>query len=378
MAGSEQTPRRILTILGTRPEAVKLAPVILELRRRSEFETLVAVTAQHRQMLDQVLSLFEIVPDYDLNLLRPGQSVFDITSRAIAGLEGVLRAAAPELVVVQGDTTTVMTGALAAFYLKIPVGHVEAGLRTFDKYQPFPEELNRRITSVIADLHFAPTERARNNLLAENIRADTVFVTGNTAIDALLHVASMAPAPAHPLLDQLDPTKRLLLVTTHRRENWGEPIRNVCRALRTLLASFADIEIVYALHMNPMVQTLARRELQGTDRIHLSDAIDYGPWVQFLKRATVILTDSGGIQEEAPSLRKPVLVLRNVTERPEGIDSGSLKLVGTDSAVIVSETARLLTDGAEYRRMTDSANPYGDGHASERIADIIHEQLSRA
>lgn len=370
--------RRILTVFGTRPEAVKLAPVILELMRRPQYLSIVAVTAQHRQMLDQVLSLFGIVPDYDLDLLRPGQSIFDITSRALSGLEHVIRKAAPELVLVQGDTTTVMIGALAAFYLGVPVGHVEAGLRTHDKHQPFPEEINRRMTSVIADIHFAPTAQARLNLLREDIPAEQVYVTGNTGVDALLSVADMPDVPPHPLFAELDPNKRLLVVTTHRRENWGEPIRNICRALRLLLTSFSDIEIVYSLHLNPIVRDAAHAELDGIDRVHLVNAIDYGPWVQFLKRATLILTDSGGIQEEAPSLKKPVLVLRSVTERPEGIDAGTLKVVGTNTERIVAEATRLLVDEREYRRMAEVVNPYGDGHAAERIVRAIGQHFGRA
>jgi UDP-N-acetylglucosamine 2-epimerase (non-hydrolysing) len=361
---------RVLSILGTRPEAIKLAPVILEMRRHPEIVPLVAVTAQHRQMQDQVLTLFGIRPDYDLDLMRTGQTVFDITSRALLGLKQTIEDARADLVLVQGDTTTVLSGALAAYYMKVPVGHVEAGLRSFDKFQPYPEEVNRRLTSVLADYHFAPTELSRRNLLAENVAADRIFVTGNTAVDALLHVIAMSPPPTHPLLRRLDPRQRLLVVTTHRRENWGEPIRQVARAIRQLIQTFDDVEVVYALHLNPIVQTAAREELQNTPRLHLVDAVDYGPWVQILNRAALILTDSGGIQEEAPSLGKPVLVLRNVTERPEGVDAGVLKIVGTQTADIVREASALL-----MRPCADGGlplgNPYGDGHAAERIVGTI-------
>ncbi len=360
-----------MTIFGTRPEAVKLAPVILELQRQPEFQPIVTVTAQHREMLDQVLTLFDIKPDYDLNIMRPEQTVFEVTQRALLGLKDVLIQVQPNLVLVQGDTTTVMAGALAAFYLKIPVGHVEAGLRSFDKYQPFPEEINRRITTVLTDLHFAPTELARRNLLAEGVAFEQIYVTGNTAVDALLHVAALNPPPLHPVLSELDSSRRLIVVTTHRRENWGEPIRHICRAIRQLVEMFDDIDCIYALHLNPVVQRAAREELNGVPRVRLVDAIDYGPWVQILKRATLILTDSGGIQEEAPSLGKPVLVLRNVTERPEGISAGTLKIVGTDTATIVDESRRLLTDPTEYARMSQAGNPYGDGHAAKRIVQAI-------
>jgi UDP-N-acetylglucosamine 2-epimerase (non-hydrolysing) len=368
----------ILFIFGTRPEAIKLAPVILEARRHADLRPLVAVTAQHRQMLDQVLALFGIVPDYDLDLMQSGQTIFEITSRALMGLKDVLEQSRPDLVVLQGDTTTVLAGALAAYYLQIPVAHVEAGLRSFDKYQPFPEEINRKLTTVLSDLHFAPTELSRRNLLAENIAADKIFVTGNTSVDALLHVAALPPTLSHPVLRELDLTKRLIVVTTHRRENWGEPIRQVARAVRQLVNTFDDIEVLYALHLNPIVQNAARETLNGSPRVHLVDAVEYGPWVQILKRATLILTDSGGIQEEAPSLGKPVLVLRNVTERPEGVDTGALKVVGTDGDVIFRETRRLLTDIGELTRMAQATNPYGDGHAAERIVQIISEKFSHA
>ncbi|MBI5877731.1 MAG: UDP-N-acetylglucosamine 2-epimerase (non-hydrolyzing) [Chloroflexi bacterium] len=369
---------KILAICGTRPEALKMAPVVLALRAAPEFETQVAVTAQHRQMLDQALNLFGIRPDYDLNIMQAGQTIFDITSRTLLGLRDVLDQARPDLVLVQGDTTTVMTGALAAFYMRIPVGHVEAGLRSFDKYQPFPEEINRRITSTLTDLHFAPTDLARRNLEAEGVTPERIWVTGNTAVDALLHVAALQPPATHPLLDALDPARRLILVTTHRRENWGEPLRGICRAVRQLIETYRDIEVIYALHLNPVVQNIARTELADVPRLHLCDAVDYAPWVQMLKRSYLILTDSGGIQEEAPSLGKPVLVLRNVTERPEGVHAGTLKIVGTDTETIVREASTLLIDADARARMTRIGNPYGDGHAAARIVAAIREWAARS
>ena len=363
--------RRVMTICGTRPEAIKLAPVIRQLQWRADWQTIVTVTAQHREMMDQALALFGITPDYDLDLMQPGQTVFEVTSRVLLGLQPVLEQARPDLVLVQGDTTTVMAGALAAFYLKIPVGHVEAGLRSFDRFQPFPEEMNRKLATALADLHFAPTDLARRNLLAEGVPAGRIFVTGNTAVDALLHAAGLNPPPRAPQLDGLDPGRRLVVVTTHRRENWGEPIRQVCRAIRRLVERFDDVEVLYALHLNPVVQSAAREELRGAPRVQLLDAIDYGPWVQILKRAHLILTDSGGIQEEAPSLGKPVLVLRNVTERPEGLEAGTLKVVGTGTEAVFAEASRLLTDEAEYTRMAQAHNPYGDGQAAGRIVATI-------
>ena len=366
----------ILTICGTRPEAIKLAPVINALRAAPGFRTRVTVTAQHRQMLDQALTLFGIQPDFDLDLMRSGQSIHDIASRALLGLREVLEQAKPDLVLVQGDTTTVMAGALAAFYQQVPVGHIEAGLRSFRKYEPFPEEVNRRLTTVLADLHFAPTPLARSNLLAEGVPAERIWVTGNTGVDALLEVAARQPPATHPLIDSLPHNRRLVLVTTHRRENWGEPLRNVCRAVRTLTEICDDVEVIYALHLNPLVQSIARDELSGVKRVHLCDAVDYSPWVQIMKRAYLILTDSGGIQEEAPSLGKPVLVLRSVTERPEGVDAGTLKVVGTDSASIVREASHLLSDPVAYERMARVSNPYGDGHASERIVEAISSFLA--
>jgi len=362
-----------MPIFGTRPEAIKLAPVIKELEKRpNEFDLVVAVTAQHREMLDQVLRLFDIAPDHDLDIMQAEQSIFGVTSRVLLGLEPLLQQEKPDFVLVQGDTTTVMAAALAAFYLKIPVGHVEAGLRTYDKFQPFPEEINRRLVSHIADWHFAPTPGARDNLLREGISADRIVVTGNTVIDALLATVRPDYVFDHPLLSQLDFRKRkVILATTHRRENWGQPIRDICEAIRSLAGKFPDVEIVYAVHLNPKVQRVVKMELEGVERVHLLGPLDYEPFVQLMSRCYLILTDPGGIQEEAPSLNVPVLVLRNVTERPEGLAAGTLKVVGTDRDVIVRETERLLTDQAEYARMASAPNPYGDGQASQRIADVL-------
>lgn len=364
---------KVMFIFGTRPEAIKLAPVIKEIEQHTaEFESVVTVTAQHREMLDQVLQLFNITPDYDLDIMKAEQNVFDVTSRVLLGLEPVLRREQPDVVLVQGDTTTVMAAALAAFYLKIPVGHVEAGLRTYDKFQPFPEEINRRLVSHIADWHFAPTATARDNLLREGIPADRIFVTGNTVIDALLATVRPDYIFEQPILSQLDfDTRKVILATTHRRENWGRPIREVCQAIRRIVEEFSDVEIVYAVHLNPKVQRTVKMELAGTERVHLLGPLDYEAFVQLMDRSHLILTDSGGIQEEAPSLDVPVLVLRNVTERPEGARAGTLKVVGTVRDSIVQETARLLTDPVAYSRMASATNPYGDGKASQRIAAIL-------
>jgi UDP-N-acetylglucosamine 2-epimerase (non-hydrolysing) len=367
----------IIVVFGTRPEAIKLAPVVLELRKHpGRFRTVVVVTAQHREMLDQVLRLFQFKPDRDLDIMRPAQTPFDVTERALRGLKPVFEAEQPDLVLVQGDTTTTFAAALAAFYLKIPVGHVEAGLRTGDKYQPFPEEINRRLTTVLTDLYFAPTEWARQNLLRESIPAGRIFVTGNTVIDALLMTAQRQVDFDHPVLNRLDfDHSRVILVTAHRRENWGEPMRNICCALKQLVVAHRDVDIVFVVHLNPAVQQVVREELNGVERIHLLEPLSYEPFVHLMARSHFILTDSGGIQEEAPSLGKPVLVLRNVTERPEGIEAGTLKLVGTNTDRIVAEAERLLTDGAAYRTMARAKNPYGDGHAAERIVEIIEQWL---
>ncbi len=362
-----------MTIFGTRPEAIKMAPVIQCLAQRPDrLRQVVVVTAQHREMLDQVLRLFAITPDYDLDLMRAGQSPFEITTQAMLSLKPILETERPDIVLVQGDTTTVLAASLAAYYLKIPIGHIEAGLRTYDKFQPFPEEMNRRLTSVLADLHFAPTPAAREHLLRENIPDAHIYVTGNTVIDALLSVAhrpyTFDTAPLNSLnFDRA----RVLLVTAHRRENWGQPIRNICAAIRQLVQAFNDIVIVFSVHKNPVVRQIVEAELSQVARVHLVEPLDYEPFVHLMQRAYLILTDSGGIQEEAPSLGKPVLVLRNVTERPEGIAAGTLRVVGTDTESIVRETTHLLSDQHAYSAMAQASNPYGDGQTAKRIVDIL-------
>jgi len=360
----------VMTIFGTRPEAVKMAPVVLRLREAAEFQPVVAVTGQHREMLDQVTRLFGIVPDHDLDIMLPEQSLVDITTRALRGLYRVLAETRPAMVLVQGDAHTTFIGALAAYYHRIPIGHVEAGLRTADKYQPFPEEMNRRMTTVLADLHFAATPAARGNLLREGVPAPTVVVTGNTVIDAL-HLVRDRPDIAPPAgLPPLD-GRRLLLVTTHRRENWGDPLREIYLALLELLERFPDVELIFSVHRNPAVRRVVRDVLHGHPRAHLIEPPDYGPWVRLMQRAYLILTDSGGIQEEATALGRPALVLRQVTERPEGVAAGTLRLVGTDRRRIVEEAARLLTDPAAYEAMAQAHNPYGDGRAAERIVQAL-------
>ena len=386
------TKLKVMTVIGTRPEAIKLAPVIKELDRRGdEVQSVVAVTAQHREMLDQVLSLFSIVPDYDLDIMRPGQNLFDVTQRALLGLRPVLEKEKPDFLIVQGDTTTVLVGALTAFYLGIPIGHVEAGLRTNDRRHPFPEEINRRLASVLADLHFAPTEVAKANLLREGIPEDRIYVTGNTVVDALLSVRRLALSPAlsfegsdegkdyvfdHPVLSRIDFRRnRVVLVTAHRRENWGAPIWNICRAIRQIVASYPDVQVIFSVHPNPEVCDVVHRDLASVERVHLLEPLNYEPFVHLMDQAYLILTDSGGIQEEAPSLNKPVLVLRDVTERPEGVDVGTLKVVGTTVERIVTEAEELLSNPEAYARMAQCVNPYGDGRASQRIVEAI---LTRA
>lgn len=366
-------PLRVLSIFGTRPEAVKMAPVVQALAHTSGVESLVCVTAQHRQMLDQVLGLFDIHPDIDLDLMRQDQSLAEVTAAVFTRLDPVLANLKPDWILVQGDTTTVMAAALLAFYHHINVGHVEAGLRTHDKWQPFPEEINRRVASVIADLHFAPTERSRQNLLREGVPKKNVIVTGNPVIDALHHVARQ---PAPPFVKDLLHTlgiggeKHLVLVTAHRRENFGQPLENICLALKTLAAR-NDVEIVYPVHLNPNVQEPVNRLLKGVPHINLLPPMDYLPLVHLMKHATLILTDSGGIQEEAPAFGIPVLVLRAVTERPEGVEAGSLKLVGTDTQKIVGEARYLLDDPQARAAMARAVNPFGDGRAAQRIIQAL-------
>ena len=371
-----QPIRKIMLVFGTRPEAIKMAPVVRALSEAKQWEVKVCVTAQHRQMLDQVLSLFGIVPDFDLDLMKPGQDLTDITSNVLIGMRDVFKQWKPDLVLVHGDTTTAMAASLAAFYEKIPVGHVEAGLRTHDIYSPWPEEMNRRMVGRVASLHFAPTETARANLLAEGCADKSVYVTGNTVIDALLNVVDRIKTDV--TLNQrlrerfafLHEDKRLILVTGHRRENFGQGFEDICKALREI-AERDDVEIVYPVHLNPNVQEPVRRILGDCPRIHLIEPLDYLPFVYLMNRAHILLTDSGGIQEESPSLGKPVLVMRDTTERPEAVAAGTVILVGTDAARIVSNTARLLDDHSEYQRMSQTHNPYGNGLASSRICNVI-------
>ena len=366
---------KVLCVFGTRPEAIKMAPVIKALRRRrSEIETVVCVTGQHREMLDQVLTLFDIRPDYDLNLMQENQSLAGLTAGALTRLDATLGEARPDWVLTQGDTTTAMVATLAAFYHRVKVGHVEAGLRTWNKYHPFPEELNRKIADAICDLHFAPTESARDNLRREGVAAESILVTGNTVIDALLEVAARPYDWGGGPLAALPADRRIILVTAHRRENFGPPFAEICAALLEIAARHPETHLVYPVHLNPNVQGIVRQTLDQAPNITLLPPLDYLPLVQLLKRSYLVLTDSGGLQEEAPGLGKPVLVLREVTERPEGVAAGTVRLVGTDRGRIVAEADRLLTDAAEYERMARAVNPYGDGQAGERIAD----QLSRA
>ncbi len=368
-------PIRALFVFGTRPEAIKLAPLVLEMKKRPAFQPLVCVTAQHREMLDQVLRLFEIVPDRDLNLMRPGQSLEDILVGVFRDLPPVLREMKPDMLLVQGDTTTCFAAAKAAFCQKIAIGHVEAGLRTFNLFSPFPEEANRRLTSVLADLHFAPTDTNRDNLLREGVPPEKIFVTGNTVIDALLQVAAREFRFTDPLL--ADIPGRLVLVTAHRRESFGEPFRQLCRGLAAIAQSHPQDTILYPVHLNPNVQRPVREILAGHANIRLVEPLDYEPFVHLLKRAYLVLTDSGGIQEEAPGLGVPVLVMRETTERPEGVAAGTVKLVGTSTEHIVAEAGRLLDDAAAHQAMARAKNPYGDGHACERICDIIERNLRR-
>jgi len=362
----------ILIVLGTRPEAIKLCPVLLKLRESSQFDVRVCVTAQHRAMLDQVLGAFQVTPDHDLDLMQPGQTLTQLTARILQALEPVIQAERPAMLVVQGDTTTTLAASLAAFYQRIPIGHVEAGLRTGDLSQPFPEELNRVVTTRLATLHFAPTEAAQHNLLAEGVAERSIFVTGNSGIDAVLHVrdelaAGRLPSPEWP---QLDPSKKLIVVTAHRRESFGDGFRRICDALARL-ARRSDVQLIYPVHRNPNVTDPVHRMLDGLPNILLIEPLDYVPFVDLMRRAHLLITDSGGIQEEAPSLGKPVLVLRDKTERPEAVAAGTVKLVGTDADRIVLEAARLLDDDAEYARMARIHNPYGDGHSSDRIRQAI-------
>lgn len=364
---------KVMTIFGTRPEAIKMAPLVLELEKHSdEIESIVTVTAQHREMLDQVLETFGIIPNYDLNIMKSRQTLVDVATRGLEGLDKIMKEAQPDIVLVHGDTSTTFIGSLAAFYNQIAVGHVEAGLRTWDKYSPYPEEINRQLTGVIADLHFSPTEASAQNLLNEGKPQNRIYITGNTAIDALQ--TTVREGYTHPILEQIGSDK-LILLTAHRRENLGEPMRNMFRAINRLLEKHDDIQVVYPVHMNPVVREIADEILGNNERVHLIEPLEVVDFHNFAAASHIILTDSGGIQEEAPSLGKPVIVLRDTTERPEGIEAGTLKLAGTDEETIFTLTDELLTNDIEYRKMAQASNPYGDGHASERIVKALKEHL---
>lgn len=364
-----------MTIFGTRPEAIKMAPLVLELNKHSDqIESIVTVTAQHRQMLDQVLETFKIVPNYDLNIMKDRQTLVDVATSALQGLDKVMKEAQPDIVLVHGDTATTFIGSLAAFYNQIAIGHVEAGLRTGQKYSPYPEEMNRQLTGVMADLHFSPTEQSKENLLKENKPQEAIFVTGNTAIDALK--TTVREDYTHPVLEQIG-SDRLILLTAHRRENLGEPMRNMFRAIVRLLNEHDDIQVVYPVHMNPVVREIANDVLGNNPRVHLIEPLEVFDFHNFAANSYMILTDSGGVQEEAPSLGKPVLVLRDTTERPEGIAAGTLKLAGTDEETIYTMAKELLTNEAVYNSMAQASNPYGDGFASKRIVEALLGYLNK-
>lgn len=364
---------KLMTVFGTRPEAIKMCPLVLEMRKYPEYiQPIVAVTAQHREMLDQVLDLFGIKPDYDLNIMTAGQTLYDVTTRALMGLKDVMEEAKPDMVLVHGDTTTTFAGALAAFYAQIPVGHVEAGLRTGNKYSPYPEEMNRKLTGSIADMHFSPTSTSKGNLLRENVDEKNILVTGNTVIDALQTTVREDYKFEDAELNKVFTSgNRLILMTTHRRENLGEPMRHVYRALKSVLETHSDVEAIFPVHKNPKVREIVREELGALERVHLIEPMDYEPFANLMAKVDIVLTDSGGIQEEAPALGKPVLVLRDTTERPEAVEAGTVKLVGTAYENVLHETNLLLDDAEHYRSMAEAANPYGDGRACERIIKAI-------
>ena len=362
-----------MTVFGTRPEAIKMCPLVLELRKYPEYiQPIVAVTAQHREMIDQVLDLFGIVPDYDLNIMTSGQTLYDVTTRALMGLKPIMEEAKPDMVLVHGDTTTTFAGALAAFYAQIPVGHVEAGLRTGNKYSPYPEEMNRKLTGAMADMHFAPTATSKGNLLKENVNPASILITGNTVIDALQTTVHGDYHFADEDFNRVFATgHKLILMTTHRRENLGEPMRHVYRALKSVLETHENVEAIFPVHKNPKVREIVNQELGHLSRVHLIEPMDYEPFANLMAKVDIVLTDSGGIQEEAPALGKPVLVLRDTTERPEAVEAGTVKLVGTAYEDVLQETNRLLDDDEHYRSMAEAANPYGDGKACERIIKAI-------
>lgn len=365
---------KVMTVFGTRPEAIKMAPLVKELKSRKEIECIVCVTAQHRQMLDQVLNVFDITPEYDLDIMKQGQTLSDITSRVLKGLEEVILKEKPNIVLVHGDTTTTFAGALASYYCQTDIGHVEAGLRTWNKYSPYPEEMNRQMVGVLTDMHFAPTEKSKNTLLSEGKKVENIYVTGNTAIDAL--ATTVKTDYNNEIFDWVG-NDRLILLTAHRRENLGEPMRHMFKAIKRIVDEFSDVKVIYPVHLNPKVKEIADEVLGNDDKIKLITPLEVIDFHNFLNKSYIILTDSGGIQEEAPSLGKPVLVLRDTTERPEGIDAGTLKLAGTNEETIYSLTKELLTNKELYEKMSRASNPYGDGHASERIVNAIIQRYNK-
>lgn len=366
---------KVMSIFGTRPEAIKMAPLAKELEKREEIESIVCVTAQHREMLDQVLETFKITPDYDLNIMQKGQTLGDVTTKSLNGLEKIIQETKPDLVLVHGDTTTAFAGALAAFYNQIAIGHVEAGLRTDDKYSPYPEEMNRQMIDCMTDMYFAPTEESKNNLLKENKSAAKIYVTGNTVIDAM--ATTVKDNYSHKELEWLNEDDKMILLTAHRRENLGEPMYNIFSGIKKIVDEFPNVKVIYPIHMNPKVREIAKEVLGECSQVKMIEPLEVFDFHNFQNKAYLILTDSGGIQEEAPSLGKPVLVLRDTTERPEGIKAGTLKLVGTNADVIYEETKKLLTDEKEYNKMAKASNPYGDGKSSERIVEAIIAKYKR-
>jgi len=363
---------KVMSIFGTRPEAIKMAPLVKELESREEIESIVCVTAQHREMLDQVLETFKIKPDFDLNIMKQGQTLIDITTGALSGVDKVLKEAKPDIVLVHGDTSTTFAGALAAFYNQVAIGHVEAGLRTYDKYSPFPEEMNRCLTGVMTDLHFSPTIKNKNNLLKENIDENKIFITGNTVIDALKTTVKSDFVFEDETLNKLDYTnKKIILMTAHRRENLGEPLKNICEAVREVVLSNEDVEVVYPMHMNPLVRETAKGILGDLERVHLIEPLDVEQMHNAMSKCYMVMTDSGGLQEEAPSLGKPVIVLRTETERPEAVEAGTVVMGGVDKDNIINLANNLLTNSEIYKKMAQTANPYGDGKATKRIVDAI-------
>ncbi len=363
---------KVMTVFGTRPEGIKMAPIIKAMEKVSEIESIICVTAQHREMLDQVLNLFNIEPHYDLNIFKPGQSLTEITVRALEGLESVIKKENPDILLVQGDTTTVFSGALAAFYQRVKIGHVEAGLRSGNLYSPYPEEANRKLTGILTDFHFAPTETNKNNLLREGYPEEKIFITGNTVIDALKYAVKEDFKFNNDLLDRIDYSKeRVILLTSHRRENLGQPMENIFSAVNDIANKYEDVSVVFPVHLNPRVREIAHRVFDGNEKVHLIEPLDYEPFTNLMAKSHIVVTDSGGLQEEAPSLGKPVLVVREETERPEGIEAGTAKLVGTSYEMIFNSLDTLLTKREEYAKMANAVNPYGDGKASERIVDII-------